>query len=228
VKYVNIKKGIFLRRPNRFIALVNIDGRTETVHVRNTGRCLELLIPGAPVIVVKAENPNRKTKYSLVAVNKGERLINIDSTIPNDVICEGIQSGKIKGLENTILLKKEVSYKNSRFDIFFESHDACGFVEVKGVTLVKDNIALFPDAPTVRGTKHVYEMIDAFYAGYQGYIFFLIQMKGGRYFTPNHEMDPVFSKALREAKETGVKILAYDSLITENTIILGDPVETKI
>ncbi|MDD2496623.1 MAG: DNA/RNA nuclease SfsA [Desulfitobacteriaceae bacterium] len=228
MQYANVKKGIFLRRPNRFIAIVNIDGRNEMVHVRNTGRCMELLIPGTPVIVVKAENPNRKTKFSLVAVNKGERLINIDSTIPNDVIYEGIQADKVKDLENTTELKREVSYKNSRFDIFFESRHACGFVEVKGVTLEKDNIALFPDAPTVRGTKHVYEMIDAFYAGYRGYILFLIQMKDVRYFTPNREMDPLFSKALTEAKEAGVKILAYDSLVTENTIILGDPVETKI
>lgn len=219
--YAHTRRGFFLERPNRFIARVMLDGKEEIVHVKNTGRCAELLRKNVPVILEESSNKNRKTRFSLIAVYKNRRLINIDSQIPNAVVVEGMRAGKISPLPAAETIRREVTFGNSRFDIYFEASDIRGFIEVKGVTLEQNDIALFPDAPTERGTKHVYEMIRAVEDGYMGCLFFLIQMNGIRYFTPNRETDPRFAEALTTAYRQGVRILAYDSVVRENEINIG-------
>lgn len=224
--YENIVQGIFVKRPNRFIAHVLIDGKEEIAHVKNTGRCKELLVPGAKVILEDcSHNPNRKTKYSLISVWKGDMLVNMDSQVPNAVVYDALKTNKIKGFEEITSIKREISFENSRFDIYFESGNEKGFVEVKGVTLEDNGIAMFPDAPTKRGKKHVLEMVDAVKKGYGGVIFFLIQMKGPKKFRPNWEMDKDFSDSVKFAQENGVEIMAYDSIVTENSIVLDNTVE---
>jgi len=224
MKYGEIKKGIFKLRPNRFIAEVDIGGKEEIVHVKNTGRCREILIEGTEVILEKARGSSRKTDYSLIAAYKGDMLINIDSQVPNSVIYEAIKGNRIIGLENVRYIKREVKYDNSRFDIYFEKEGKKGFVEVKGVTLEKEGVAMFPDAPTLRGTKHLYEMSRAVEEGLSGYIIFLIQLKGVKFFTPNSIMDKEFAKALNYADKMGVKILAYDSIVSEGEIKIGNEI----
>lgn len=228
MKYINTTEAVFINRPNRFIANVDIGGRIETVHVRNTGRCREILVPGTRVILEKSQNTNRKTGYTLVSAYKGSMLINIDSLAPNAVVYEGIKNGKIHGFPGLHSLRREVFYGSSRFDIYFETQDEKGFVEVKGATLEGDGIVKFPDAPTERGTKHVNEMKKAVQEGYGGYIFFLIQMKGIKYFTPNAAMDSDFSSAVKNASRCGVRILAYDSIVTEDEITIGSEVKVVI
>ncbi|AFQ44205.1 DNA/RNA nuclease SfsA [Desulfosporosinus meridiei] len=228
MKYSSVKIARFIRRPNRFIAHVIVDNNEEIVHVKNTGRCREILQEGAMVILEEAKNTGRKTKYSLIASYKGDVLINIDSQVPNLVVFDGINEGKIKEFREVTQLSKEVIYGNSRFDLYFESNDQRGFIEVKGVTLETEGIAMFPDAPTQRGCKHIYEMIKAVEEGYAGFIFFLIQMKGVNYFTPFEIRDPEFTKALRLASEKGVTILAYDSIVSEDGITIGTPVEVRL
>ncbi|WP_130806032.1 DNA/RNA nuclease SfsA [Senegalia massiliensis] len=226
MEYKKVIKGIFLKRPNRFIAQVLIDGKEETVHVKNTGRCKELLMPGTNIILEDcSHNKNRKTKYSLIAVWKNDILVNMDSQVPNKVVYDAITQNKIKELLNLDLVKREVTYGNSRYDIYFENENKKGFMEIKGVTLENNNIAMFPDAPTSRGTKHVLEMIEAVKNSYRGIIFFLIQMKGPKVFRLNKEMDKKFSDAVKLAKEKGVEILVYDSIITENSISIGSQVK---
>lgn len=225
MKYEKVIEAIFLKRPNRFIAHVLIHGEEEIVHVRNTGRCKELLIPGAKVVLEDcSHNLNRKTKYSLIAVWKDEMLINMDSQIPNAAVFKAINENRILGLQNLSHLKREVTFGNSRFDIYFESNKDKGFVEIKGVTLEQDKVAMFPDAPTDRGAKHVLEMIEAVKQGYRGIIFFLLQMKGPKSFMPNYHMDKVFSNTLKLASENGVEILVYDSIISNNSIVVDKPV----
>ncbi len=225
MKYFNIKKGIFLKRPNRFLAHVLVDGKEEIVHVKNTGRCREILKSGAKVILETAQNPKRKTPYSLIAAYKGNMLINIDSQVPNTVIFDGIKEGKVKQITDIQYLKKEVSFGNSRFDIYYEKEKSRGFIEVKGVTLEDNGIAMFPDAPTERGKKHLFEMARAVSEGYEGYIIFLIQFKGARHFMANKIMDPEFSRALSYCAEKGVEILAYDSLIKEDEITVSEEIK---
>lgn len=221
MKYEKVIEGIFLKRPNRFIAHVLVNGVEEIVHVRNTGRCRELLIPNAKVILEDcSHNINRKTKYSLIAVWKDNMLVNMDSQIPNAAVFEAINENRIIGLENLNHVKREVTFGNSRFDIYFESPTEKGFIEVKGVTLEDNNIAMFPDAPTIRGAKHVLEMIEVVKKGYRGIIFFLLQMKGPNLFRPNYEMDKHFSDALKLASENGVEILIYDSIVKNHEIIV--------
>ena len=228
MKYNKVVEGIFKKRPNRFIAQVIIDGKEETVHVKNTGRCKELLIPNAKVILEDcSHNLNRKTKYSLIAVWKENMLVNIDSQVPNEVVFEAISDGKIKDFKYCTHLRKEVTFGNSRFDIYFETGNSKGFIEVKGVTLESGGISMFPDAPTKRGTKHVLEMIEAVNQGYKCLIFFLVQMKGTKIFKLNWEMDGDFSEAVKYASENGVKILAYDSIVENNGIYLGKLIETE-
>ncbi|MBC8014359.1 MAG: DNA/RNA nuclease SfsA [Sporomusaceae bacterium] len=228
MKYTNIIQGIFLKRVNRFIAHVLIDHIEHVVHVKNTGRCRELFIQGAVVFLEPAQNPGRKTAYSLIAIYKGDRLINIDSQVPNHVVFEALQAGRIPELGLPDKGKKEVTYGNSRFDIYFERAQKKSFIEVKGVTLEENGVVMFPDAPTIRGTKHVYEMIKAVEAGYGGYIFLLIQMKGVDYFRPNTKMDGDFSNALIQAVQKGVILLAYDSLVSANEIVLGEVVNIAL
>jgi len=221
MKYNNIIQGIFLKRVNRFIAHVLIDQTEHIVHVKNTGRCKELLIAGVVVILEPSKNPARKTAFSIIAVYKGDRLINMDSQVPNHVVFEGLQTGYIPELGRPEKIKKEVTYGNSRFDIYYETAQQQNFIEVKGVTLEDEGMVMFPDAPTVRGTKHVYEMMKAVEAGYGGTIFFLIQMKDVDYFRPNVKMDEDFAKALVLAETKGVTLLAYDSVVHEDEILLG-------
>lgn len=229
MKYEKIVEAIFLKRPNRFIAHVLIDGVEEIVHVRNTGRCKELLIANARVLLEDcSHNLNRKTKYSLIAVWKGNMLVNIDSQIPNAAVFNALNENRIAGLENLDHIKREVTFGKSRFDIYFESKAEKGFIEVKGVTLEENHIAMFPDAPTERGAKHVLEMIQAVKEGYKGIILFLLQMKGPNLFLPNSVMDKKFSDALKLAHKNGVEILVYDSIIKENSITLDKPVPVDL
>ncbi|SCG81647.1 Sugar fermentation stimulation protein homolog [Proteiniborus sp. DW1] len=229
MKYLKVVEGIFQKRPNRFIAQVLIDGKEETVHVKNTGRCKELLVPGVKVILEDCSNiPTRKTRYSLIAVWKGDMIVNMDSQVPNAVVFEALKEGKIKGIGDVSYSKREVTFGNSRYDIYYESKEQKALIEVKGVTLENAGIAMFPDAPTERGAKHVLEMIEAVRKGYRGTIFFLIQMKGPKEFRLNWQMDRNFSEAVKLASENGVQIIAYDSIVLENSIIIDKPIKVNL
>ena len=227
MKYGTIRRGIFIERPNRFIAKVLINGIIETVHVKNTGRCREILIPGATVILEKASKEGRKTQYSLIAAYKAGTLINIDSQAPNEVVYEALKHGLLPQFEKLTRIAKEVRFGNSRFDLYYETGSERGFIEVKGVTLEREGKALFPDAPTERGVKHLVELAEAVKSGFKGHIFFLIQMKGPQCFQPNTVMDPEFTQALRLARENGVKILAYDSIVGKDELVLDSPVKVE-
>jgi sugar fermentation stimulation protein A len=244
MKYNKIVSGTFLSRPNRFIAHVNIQGHDEVVHVKNTGRCRELLQPGARVYLEDYQENlrKRKTRYSLVAVekilNNGKTLlVNMDSQAPNKVVSEGLSSGVIKlpGFEGKpTYIKHEKIFGDSRFDFYLEglqekSRQECkAFIEVKGVTLEEKGVVKFPDAPTLRGVKHLEEFRKAVNQGYMAYVIFVIQMKGVFYFSPNDEMHPQFGQALREAAASGVHILAYDCQVTKDEMKVADPVEVKL
>ena len=227
MNYRNIKPGIFLSRPNRFIARVLIDGKEETVHVKNTGRCRELLVPGCTVYLEKSDNPSRKTPFDLIAVEKntekGTILINMDSQIPNACCAELLPRSGLFSPDAEI--KREVKFGSSRFDICVTDGDRKSFVEVKGVTLERDGLALFPDAPTERGVKHVRELIEAKKQGFGAYIIFIIQMSEVHTFSPNREMQPEFAEALLEAEKEGVKILAFDCIVTPDRITARKPVK---
>ena len=222
MKYERIETGFFLERPNRFIAYIEIAGQKETVHVKNTGRCAELLQPGATVYVQKADNPERKTQWDLIGVKKGKRMINMDSQIPNKVVEEWIRKGNL--FPDAALIKPETTYKQSRFDLYLEEGERKIFIEVKGVTLEQDGVVKFPDAPTERGVKHLNELCEAVKDGYEAYVFFVIQMKGVKYFTPNMKTHAAFGEALRNAQEQGVHILAYDCKVTKDSIEIGQEV----
>lgn len=229
MKYNKIVEGLFLERPNRFIAKVLIDGKEETVHVKNTGRCKELLIPGTKIILEDcSHNKKRKTKYSIISVWKDNILVNMDSQVPNKVVFDAVKQNKIHNISHISHIKREVTFDKSRFDIFFENENKKGFIEIKGVTLEKNGISMFPDAPTDRGTKHVLEMIKAVNEGYRGIIFFLIQMKGPYLFKLNWKMDPKFSQAIKLASENGVEIMAYDSIVSPNSISIGNKIEIDL
>ena len=215
--YANIIPGIFLSRPNRFIAKVEIGGQEETVHVKNTGRCRELLTPGAAVWCQIADNPNRKTKYDLIAVQKGARLINMDSQAPNAAARQWLLSG---GLGNVAHLRPETFYKDSRFDFSFTLEGKPCFLEVKGVTLENNGVCAFPDAPTARGTRHLQELMQARREGYGAFVLFVIQMADVRYLRPNAVTDSDFSRALVQAAKEGVHILAMDCAVTPDTMVI--------
>ncbi len=219
MKYERIGRGKFLERPNRFLAYVEIEGKKETVHVKNTGRCAELLQPGAEVYVQKTNNPDRKTQWDLIGVKKGKRMVNMDSQIPNKVVEEWIRKGNL--FPNATLIKPEKTYKQSRFDLYVEEGERKIFIEVKGVTLEKDGVVRFPDAPTERGVKHIHELCEALQEGYEAYIFFVVQMKGVKYFTPNMTTHAAFGHALRQASALGVKVLAYDCNVGKDSIEIG-------
>ena len=226
MKYQNIERAVFLARPNRFVAHIEINGEQETCHVKNTGRCRELLIPGAEVYLQRSENPNRKTKYDLIAVKKGKRLVNMDSQIPNYAVREWLEKGGL--FQKITQLRMETQYGNSRFDLYLEADGKKIFMEVKGVTLEEDGIARFPDAPTERGVKHVHELIKCKKDGYEAYLFFVIQMKGVRCFTPNDRTHPAFGGALRQAASEGVHILAYDCQVTEDSIEVDQRIQVRL
>lgn len=218
MKYANICKGYFIDRPNRFIAHVEINGNAETVHVKNTGRCAELLRPGAEVYLQDSKNPARKTRYDLIGVKKGERQVNMDSQVTNLVVKEWIENGNL--FENVSLIKSEYTYGNSRFDLYVEADGKKIFIEVKGVTLENDGVVRFPDAPSERAVKHVEELMQAVKEGYESYVFFVIQMKDVSYFTPNIDTHAAFGEALIHAAKQGVKILAYDCDVEEDSICI--------
>ncbi|HJB96737.1 MAG TPA: A/G-specific adenine glycosylase [Candidatus Mediterraneibacter intestinigallinarum] len=226
MNYERIQKAVFLERPNRFIAYVQINGEKETVHVKNTGRCAELLIPGTTVYIQENDNPSRKTKWDLVAVEKGERLINMDSQIPNRAVQEWIEDGKM--ISDVRLIRPETTYGNSRFDLYVETGEDRIFIEVKGVTLEEDGVCRFPDAPSDRAVKHLEELIRAKKEGYETYVFFVIQMKNVKYFTPNTDTHPEFAEALKKAAAAGVKILAFDCEVTPESIEICSPVDVVL
>lgn len=222
MKYGKVKSALFIDRPNRFVAHVDIDGRVEAVHVKNTGRCKEIFIKGTKVILEEGTNPNRKTKYSIIGAYKNETFINTDSQVPNSVVYDALANNKISQLQDISYAKREVTFGNSRFDIYFESERKKGFIEVKGVTLEKGGICMFPDAPTKRGSKHIRELIKAKKQGYDAYVFFLIQMEDMDHFIPNYKTDPEFASILKEAYGYGVEILVYNSILREDEITIGD------
>lgn len=226
MRYDNIRAARFIDRPNRFIAHVELDGRPEVCHVKNTGRCRELLRPGAVVYLQENDNPARKTRFDLIAVEKGHMLINMDSQAPNRAFGEWAAAGSF--LPGLTLIKPETAFGSSRFDFYLEAGTRRAFAEVKGVTLERDGLALFPDAPTERGLKHVAELMECAAQGYEAYLVFVIQMKGVRRFTPNFETDPAFSSRLRQAAAAGVRILARDCLVTPESMDIDRPVEVVL
>lgn len=231
MKYKNIVQAKFIERPNRFIAYCEIEGEIHKVHVKNTGRCRELLIPNCTVYLEESNNPNRKTKYSLISVIKGNRLINMDSQSPNKVVLEAIENKTIKLPnfdEEITFIKSEKTYKDSRFDIYLESENKKAFIEIKGATLEENNIVMFPDAKTERGVKHVNELITANKEGYLTYIIFVVQMSDVDYFTPNEKMHKELKDVLVEAKNIGVEILAYECNIETNIIEITKEVPVKL
>ncbi len=215
VRYPNITEGVFRSRPNRFIAHVDIRGQDTVCHVKNTGRCRELLLPGVPVWLTESDNPARRTRYDLVAVEKqtpfGPLLINMDSQAPNRVFREWAVDGHFR--PDLTLLRPETVWGSSRFDFYWEAPDRRGFVEVKGVTLETDGVASFPDAPTERGVKHLQELIRARQAGYEAAVCFIVQMSPMRFVTPNDATHPAFGAALRQARDAGVEILAVECAV---------------
>ncbi len=223
--YGEMVKGRFIKRPNRFIAHVQINGAVEICHVKNTGRCRELLPEGAEVWCRRDDNPARKTRYDLIAVQKGRRLINMDSQAPNQAAGEWLQAGGLGALED---LKAEYSHGDSRFDFSFLQDGRRCFLEVKGVTLEEDGVVRFPDAPTQRGTKHLKGLTKAVQEGYGAYVLFVVQMENVRYLEPNQKTDPAFSDALREAEKAGVKILAMDCRVEPGAMTIEKPVEVRL
>lgn len=236
MRYTDIQPGIFLNRPNRFIATVELDGKSQTVHVKNTGRCAELLIPGTAVYVQDFGNqPKRKTRYDLIAVNKLEKqkqkLVNMDSQAPNKVVIEALQHGMLQlpGFEGDYrIIKPEQRFGDSRFDVYVEGCGERAFIEVKGVTLELDGTARFPDAPTQRGLKHVNELIQAKKNGFLAYIIFVIQMSDVRLFEPNYATHAAFGEALKAAQTEGVEVLAFDCQVTPEELWLGQSVPIRL
>ena len=223
--YPNMVPGIFLSRPNRFIAQVEINGQEETVHVKNTGRCRELLPRGAQVWCQTSHNPNRKTKYDLITVKKGERLINMDSQAPNIAAGEWLKGGGLGEIEN---LKAETFHGDSRFDFSFTLNGQPCLLEVKGVTLENDGVCAFPDAPTERGAKHLRGLTEAKKAGFGAFVLFVVQMADVKYLHPNDATDPAFGAALREAAESGVVVMAVDCAVTEDTMVIRQRIPVKL
>lgn len=227
MRYANMVTGKFKSRPNRFIAMVEINGKIEKCHVKNTGRCKELLLPEAEVYLEKSSKPERKTAYDLIGIKKGELLINMDSQAPNKAVKEWLEEEVY--FKHVNYLKPECKYGNSRIDFYLETEEERKiFIEVKGVTLEENGIARFPDAPTERGVKHIQELQQAVAEGYEAYILFVIQMKEILQFEPNDRTHQAFGDALREAAEHGVSILAYDCVVTEDSMRLDSPVKVQI
>ena len=230
MEYGKILEGVFLARPNRFVAHVDIRGRTEVCHVKNTGRCRELLLPGAKVWLEASANPARKTRYDLIAVEKerpqGGLLINMDSQAPNKVFGEWAAAGGLGFVPD--LLRPEMTYGNSRFDYYWEFSDRRGFWEVKGVTLEENNIARFPDAPTLRGVKHLEELILARRAGYEAGVCFIVQMAGMDRVEPNDRTHPEFGAALRKAVGAGVEVLTLECAVEPGRLTAGRSIPVRL
>ena len=225
MQYANMVPGTFLARPNRFIAHVEIGGEPQVVHVKNTGRCRELLSAGAQVWCQRSDNPARKTRYDLITVRKGSRLINMDSQAPNAAAKEWLLSGGLGPIEN---LRAETIHGDSRFDFSFTKDGRQCYLEVKGVTLETDGVCAFPDAPTERGAKHLRGLQKAAAEGCGGYVLFVIQMADVKYLHPNDATDPSFGAALREAAAAGVTVLAMDCAVTEDSMAIRQPVPVHL
>lgn len=223
MEYRPLVEARFIKRLNRFIAEVDLNGTVEKVHVKNTGRCKELFIEGVKVFLEPSDNPNRKTKYSLISLYKGKHLINIDSQVPNQVVFESLLAGELKEIKEVTFAKREVTYGRSRFDIYYETATSKGFIEVKGVTLEKQGLAMFPDAPTIRGARHVEELTEALKEGYVNYVCFLIQMDDVMTFRPHHERDMELANRVYDGYDLGLGIMVYNCLVTESGISLKDP-----
>lgn len=226
MKYNNILSANFISRQNRFIAEIEINGKREICHVKNTGRCKELLTPNARIYVQYSDSPTRKTKYDLISVLKGNTLINIDSQAPNKIFGEWVRDGEF--LPNITKIKPECKYKNSRFDFYIEADKRKIFAEIKGVTLEKNGVVMFPDAPTERGVKHIKELCECIGEGYEAYVFFIIQMSDCKFFTPNRITHPAFADALLEAEKSGVNIRALDCFVTADELTVNKPVEIRL
>lgn len=228
MKYNNTLKAELIKRINRFVALVKIGNQIETVHVKNTGRCKELLLPGATVYLTKSENLNRKTAYDLISVFKdsANKIVNIDSQAPNQLIAEWLKDSNL--FSRDVKIRREVTYNDSRFDFYVTDNERKAFIEVKGVTLEDGTVALFPDAPTERGVKHLRELVSATEKGYEAYIIFVLQMKGPKTFTPNKITHNAFAETLRYAKDKGVKTIAVDCIVDIDSIVIDTPVEVVL
>lgn len=226
MQYNNIQQATFLRRPNRFVAHIEVDGKEEICHVKNTGRCRELLADRATIYVQHHDDPKRKTKYSLIAVEKGDLLINMDSQASNKVVGEWLLEkepfGKVK------LLKPECTYGSSRFDFYLETETEKIFIEVKGVTLEEEGVVRFPDAPTERGVKHLQELCACVEAGYKAAVIFVVQMEGMKYFEPNEKTHPQFREALRQAQKAGVQVFAYECKVTPSSLVIDKAIPVKL
>ena len=225
MRYERVVTGRFISRPNRFIAKVEVDGKEETVHVKNTGRCKEILRPGVTVVLFDSENPERKTRYDLIAAYKGDMLINIDSQAPNKAFQEFIPVSGLFG--DDPLIHPEYTHGDSRFDFYIENGERKIFVEVKGVTLEHDGICSFPDAPTERGLKHLRGLKRAVDEGYECYAAFVIHMKPMVYLTPNYATHEEFGQVLEEVNKAGVGILAYDCIVEPDSMTVDSPVPVR-
>ena len=228
--YPNIRPGTFIKRPNRFIAHVEVDGAEEICHVKNTGRCRELLVPGAKVWLVESDNPARKTRFDLVAVEKvradGTLLINMDSQAPNHIFREWAEAGNFR--PELKILRGETTFGNSRFDFYWEDSGKRGFVEIKGVTLEQDGVVRFPDAPTERGVKHLEELISARAAGYEAAVCFIVQMEGMKHLEPNDATHPAFGEALRKCAAAGVEVFALECETAPGYVKAVRPIPVKL
>ena len=226
MKYQNIKKAKFISRPNRFIANIELDGKIQIAHVKNTGRCRELLVPGAEIYVQEFDSDTRKTKFDLITVKKGQRLINMDSQVPNRVFREWVESGNFT--DGVTLIRPETFFGDSRFDFYIEAGDRKIFIEVKGVTLEENGIVRFPDAPTDRGVKHLRELMGAIDVGYEAQVVFIVQMDDVSHFEPNDMTHPEFGQVLREAVKKGVSVTALYCKITPDSIEAVGEVEVRL
>ena len=226
MRYDSVIPAVFLARPNRFVAEVLIEGSPARCHVKNTGRCRELLIPGTPVWLSESGNPARKTAYDLITVRKGDRLINLDSQAPNKVFAQWARAGHF--IPELTRIRPEFKFGTSRFDFYWEAGDRRGLLEVKGVTLEEQGAALFPDAPTKRGVRHLEELCASLQEGYEATVCFVIQLSGVTHFSPNDSTHPEFGAALRKAAAAGVKILALDCLVTPDTLSIRQPVPVRL
>ena len=252
MKYNQVVPGIFLQRPNRFIAHILINGKEEVCHVKNTGRCRELLIPGCTVYCAVSDNPQRKTKYDLIAVEKcienqivfansgipsqrvkstpeahSTLLVNMDSQAPNAAVKEWLRSGA-SPFGNINYMKPEYKYGNSRFDFYLECNNRKIFLEVKGVTLEDNGVVLFPDAPTERGVKHVRELIRCLEEGFETYVLFVVQMEHALYFIPNRKTHPQFADALCDAQNAGVHLLAFTCKVTPDEMKIDKELKVRL
>lgn len=223
MRYANCRTGIFRARPNRFIAIVEVDGKDTVCHVKNTGRCKELLVPGCTVVLEAAANPARKTPYDVIAVYKGERLINMDSQAPNQVAAAYL-ADRFPGAT----IRREVRYGDARLDFYVEDGEDTWYIEVKGCTLERDNVGYFPDAPTQRGVKHLEHLIRAVEEGHKAAALFIVQMKGIAALCPNDDTHPAFGATLRRAAATGVQVWAVDCTVTPATLTHRSPVSVQL